>query len=317
MTLSPAPFFDDVAGGAIAGVAHWATCDDGVRIRVGHWVPNSDVRGTILMFPGRTEYIEKYNDTAQIFAARGYAMLAIDWRGQGLADRLLDDGRIGHVEHFPDYQRDVTAAVKAAEALNLPKPWHLIGHSMGGCIGLRAVIEDLPVTSCAFTGPMWGIFMSRLVRPVGILAAYWGTALGMGNRLMPSTKTDGYVATQAFEGNALTNDAATYKMMQEQLAAHPELSLGGPSTRWMREALAEMNHLATLPSPDLPCLTFLGTEEKITDKKRIHDRMAVWPRGTLDIVQGAEHEILMESPHMRDHAIEQLDQHFTAAAASA
>lgn len=317
MTLSPAPFFDDVAGGTPAGVAHWTTSSDGVRIRVGHWLPAGDVRGTVLMFPGRTEYLEKYHDTAQSFAALGYAMLAVDWRGQGLADRLLDDARIGHVQNYPDYQLDVTAAVEAAEALNLPKPWHLVGHSMGGCIGLRAAIEGLPVATCAFTGPMWGIFMSRAVRPLGRLAAYWGTALGMGGRLMPSTKADSYVTTQDFKDNLLTTDPAMYQMMQDQLVAHPELALGGPSARWMRESLEETAHLATLPSPDLPCLTFLGTEEKIVDTQRIHDRMAIWPKGQLDIVPGGEHEVLMETPEIRAHVFDQLDRHFSAASLNA
>lgn len=313
MTLSPAPFYKDVAGGAPAGAAHWITSADGVRIRIGHWRPEGSARGTVLMFPGRTEYIEKYHDTAQTFAARGYAMLAVDWRGQGLADRLLDDTRIGHVGNFPDYQLDVLAAIQTATELDLPKPWHMIGHSMGGCIGLRAVIEGLPIATCAFTGPMWGIFMSRAVRPIGKLAAYWGTALGMGNRLMPSTTADSYVATQEFKGNLLTTDPEMYKMMQDQLNAHPELALGGPSARWMRESLEETAHLTTQPSPDMPCLTFLGTEEKIVDTQRIHDRMAIWPKGELDIVQGGEHEVLMETPAMRARVFDKLDQHFSKA----
>ena len=37
------------------------------------------------------------------------------------------------------------------------RPLHLLAHSMGGCIGLRAVIEGMPVAACVFTGPMWGI----------------------------------------------------------------------------------------------------------------------------------------------------------------
>ena len=99
MDLTPAPFFEDVAGGPPGGAAWWLTTSDEKRIRVGLWPTNAEEpRGTVLLFPGRTEYIEKYGRTAQELAERGFATLAIDWRGQGLSDRMLDDPRIGHVD---------------------------------------------------------------------------------------------------------------------------------------------------------------------------------------------------------------------------
>ena len=135
MTGSPAPLYDDVAGGPPGGSALWLTCSDGVRIRVGFWRPEAAAHGTVLLFPGRTEYIEKYGPAAADLAERGFAMLAIDWRGQGVADRVTDDPQVGHVAHFPDYQRDVAAALETAVQLDLPRPFHLLAHSMGGCIG--------------------------------------------------------------------------------------------------------------------------------------------------------------------------------------
>jgi uncharacterized membrane protein YbhN (UPF0104 family) len=38
--------------------------------------------------------------------------LTIDWRGQGLADRMLPDRRIGHVGKFSDYQTDLAAVLR-------------------------------------------------------------------------------------------------------------------------------------------------------------------------------------------------------------
>lgn len=317
MALLPAPLFEDVAGGPPGGAAWWLDTADGLRIRIGCWRPAGAARGTVLMFPGRTEYIEKYGHTARDLAARGFATLAIDWRGQGLAARMLPDRRTGHVRNFPDYQMDIAAALGAAEDLDLPRPWHLLAHSMGGCIGLRAVIEGLPVQSCAFTGPMWGIAMSPALRPVAVLAAYGGSALGLGGHLMLSTKPESYVATQEYEGNTLTSDPDMYAMMQRQLAAHPDLGLGGPSLLWMREALRETAHLARLPSPDLPCVTFLGSREQIVDSGAIRDRMARWPRGRLEITEGAEHEVLMETPAIRAAVFDRMEALFSGAAAGA
>ncbi|MEO9862797.1 MAG: alpha/beta hydrolase, partial [Yoonia sp.] len=74
-----APFHDDVAYGPDGGAAHWVTTVDGLKIRVGHWTC-ADVKGTVLIFPGRTEYVEKYGDAAREFLEANYATVSIDWR---------------------------------------------------------------------------------------------------------------------------------------------------------------------------------------------------------------------------------------------
>ncbi len=313
MEMSSAPLFEDVAGAPAGGQAHWLTTSDGVRIRVAHWLPQGDAVGTVFMFPGRTEYIEKYGNAATEFVGRGFAFLAIDWRGQGLADRPLDDPRVGHVDTIPDYQMDAQAAFALATELDLPKPWHVIGHSMGGAIGLRAVLETDKFATCAFTGPMWGIFFTPLMKPLSRLTAYWGPRFGLGEKTPPTTSLESYVLSQPFEGNVLTRDPAMYQMMKDQLNAHPELTLGAPSTIWLREALDECAWLMEQTAPTIPCLTFLGTHEQIVDRKAIRARMANWPSGTLVEIPDGEHEVLMEAPEVRGPVFDQLAAHFMAA----
>jgi lysophospholipase len=309
MTLTPAPFFQEIAGGPPDGTAFWVETTDNLRLRIGYW-PLQGAKGTVLVLPGRTEYLEKYNGFAAEMASRGYAALAIDWRGQGLSDRLIDDVRVGHVEKFTDYQKDVAAALRVARHADLPRPWHMLGHSMGGAIGLRAVMEGLPVQTCAFSAPMFGIFMSPLVKPFGWALSQAAPVVGMGTRLPPSTRYEHYVLSVPFEGNILTRDPDMFALMQSQLTAHPELALGGPSLIWLREALFETRHLAGRASPDMSCITFLGAEEKIVDVTQVHARMAIWPRGTLDLIPDAEHEVLMEVEPVRRRIFDRLAQHF-------
>jgi len=287
------------------------TSDD-VRVRVGLWpAATEDVRGTVLLFPGRTEYIEKYGDSARELASRGFATLAIDWRGQGLADRLLDEPKIGHVHQFTDYQKDIAAMLRAARALDLPRPYNLLAHSMGGTIGLRAVMEGLAVQACAFSGPMWGIYIPPIMRPVSWVITHFGPRLGYGARLTPNTSLDYYVLSQKFDGNVLTHDPDMYQMMQDQLTPHMELGLGGPSVIWLRESLNECETLAARASPDVPCITFLGTDEAIVDCQAVHDRMQDWQRGTLDVIEAAHHEVLMETPDIRTHVFDRLEALFS------
>ncbi|MBT8410675.1 MAG: alpha/beta hydrolase [Octadecabacter sp.] len=296
MTTS-APYFADIAGNP-TGVCHWLTTQDGVRIRVGHW-PVDGANGTVLLFPGRTEYIEKYGRTAAEFANRGYACVAIDWRGQGLADRLLDNRAVGHVEFFSDYQHDVRAVLAHVKSLGLPEPLHLLGHSMGGCIGLRSLTEGLPVATAAFSAPMWGIKMSTALRPIAWGVSTISRPLGFSGAFAPGQQAETYILRAEAADNTLTSDPGNFELLQQQLYAHPDLALGGPSLHWLNESLREMRKLWQQASPNIPCITFLGSDEQIVDPDRVRDRMARWPNGTLVMLPNARHEVMMETQSIR------------------
>jgi lysophospholipase len=83
-------------------------------------------RGSVLILPGRTEYAEKYARVAAALEDMGLGSLVVDFRGQGLSDRLLDDARPGHIESFADYQHDLHAALGAMDELAMQKPLFLL-----------------------------------------------------------------------------------------------------------------------------------------------------------------------------------------------
>lgn len=296
--LLTAPLYDDIAMGPEGGAAYWLTASDGVRLRVAVW-KKPGAKGTVLLFPGRTEYAEKYGLAAKDFADRGYAMVAIDWRGQGLADRALPNRMTGHVGDFAEYQADVDAVMALVDQLDLPKPLYLVAHSMGGCIGLRALVRGLPVKAAVFSAPMWGIAMAAWMRPLAQVISQASGLFGQAHRFAPGTSDKTYVAEAGFGGNVLTTDALMWEYMRSQVAARPELALAGPSLAWLNAALAECNALSLAPAPDCPTLTCLGTAEKVVDSAPIHLRMSNWRGGKLDLYQGAEHEIMMETPTHR------------------
>lgn len=292
----------------------WLTTIDGVRLRAAVWAGRQQGAGTVLLLPGRTEPVEKYHRVATDLNDRGYAVVAIDWRGQGLSDRALPDRMLGHVEDFAEYQHDLDALVGLAKAEAAAGPWFMLAHSMGGAIGLAALMRGLPVQAAVFSAPMWGIAMTPLERPTAHLvsAAAWRT--GGRGWLTPSEHRDSYLLRHAFAGNELTGDRATWDWMRAQLLARPELALGGPSLGWLRAALRECRRLGRLPSPEIPCLTTLGTAEKIVDPRPIRRRMARWPGGRLDIYPGGAHEVMMEVPAMRDRFLAAAVAHFLASA---
>lgn len=296
--MEKAPFFKDVADGPDTGAAYWLTTADSVRIRAGVW-PKDDAKGTVFILSGRSECVEKYGRGAADLAQRGYATVAIDWRGQGLADRLLKNPAVGHVEQFEDYQLDLAAVLNMARDLELPKPWFMIGHSMGGGIGLRALYEGAPFEAAAFSAPMWGIGLTSQQKGMLKFLAPLLVLLRLDKTHAPGTSSDTYVMTQPFEGNTLTNDPDMYAYMRKQLTEHPEMGLAGPSTHWVREAIAETAYFNILDSPDVPIVCFIGLDETIINTDAVRDRMARWPNGKLIEIPNARHELPMERPEVR------------------
>lgn len=304
-----APFHAELACGPQDGAAHWLTTADDMRIRMGFWSRDAE-RGTVLIFPGRSEYVEKYCRLAADLAGLGFASVAIDWRGQGLAGRLHANRALGHVDSFADYQTDADAVLAEVRRLGLPEPYYLIGHSMGGCIGLRSLLNGLEVEAAAFTAPMWGILMAPALRPIAWTLSSVSRPFGFGHVFAPGQVPEPYVSRVTFEENHLTSDPEMFAWLRGHLEAEPDLGLGGPSLNWLNQALIEMRALRAMASPDVPCMTYLGSRENIVDPEAMRNRMARWPDGRLVELTGAMHEILVERPVFRAQVLSDLDAHF-------
>lgn len=294
--ILPAPFHAALADAPPGAICVWLQAG-AARIRVVSWKAGD--KGTVLLLPGRTECVEKYGRAAGDLIARGYSVITLDWRGQGLADRALPDRATGHVGDFSEYQQDLDAMLAEADRAGLPQPFYLMSHSMGGCIGLRALVRGLPVKAAVFSAPMWGIAMAAWLRPVASVMSALAAPLGLTTRYAPSTSAETYLLQVPFQGNVLTTDREMWDYMRRQVAEVPDLALGGPSVGWLKAALHECAALAALPAPKIPAICALGTAEKVVDVPPVHLRMAAWANGQLDLYPGSEHEIMMEGPATR------------------
>ena len=244
-----APFFADVADAPAGAEAFHITTADGVRLRAVAW--RGGTRGTAVIFPGRTEFAEKYGRVVAALDERGLSALVVDWRGQGLSDRHPRNPLLGHVQDFRDYQQDVAALLALEAALDLPGPRYLVAHSMGGCIGLRTLLERTEFCGAILSAPMWRLQMRAATRELTSKMTRLANLTGFGARLMPGTRP-GPTAHEGFAENALTSDEATFAWCVRQIAAHPELALGGPSMQWTYAALEEMARLHVAPLPRIP-----------------------------------------------------------------
>src|SRR6185295_18586729 len=129
----------------------------GARLRAAVFTPGGRARGTVVLSGGRSEPIEKYYEVIRDFMARGFVVLAHDWRGQGLSARELPDRLKGHARGYKSFLEDYRRLLDAYEA-RLPKPWIAVGHSMGGCLTLLALAHgEKRFAGAALSAPMLGL----------------------------------------------------------------------------------------------------------------------------------------------------------------
>ena len=310
--MTPAPFNTLPGDPLPMARAFWLRAEDGLRLRATHWAAGG-ASGSVLLFPGRTEYAEKYNRLALDLNTAGLDVLTIDWRGQGMSDRLLKDPRPGHIEHFADYQRDVVELLVAAEDRGLPRPWHLLAHSMGGGIGLAALHDGLPVNSAVFSAPMWGLslsnIMTRLARGMIAISRRTGRRHGIAPG---SGGLEPYLLKQGFSDNLLTGDGMAWGRVVAEAVAWPDLTIGGVTYHWLSEALDECQRLAGLQALPLPILVGLGSGERIVSTEAIRQRVASWPGAHLLELPDSRHEPMMERPAIRDAFLSAMIAHFRA-----
>jgi len=66
-------------------VCETVTTDDGLGLRFARWPANrSPVRGTVIILPGRTEFIEKYFETVSDLRRRGFGVAVLDARAKAV-----------------------------------------------------------------------------------------------------------------------------------------------------------------------------------------------------------------------------------------
>ena len=249
-------------------------------------------RGTAIVCPGRTEFIEKYFEVARELQSRGFAVLIIDWPGQGLSERLLDDPQKGHVDRFETFMGALRNGLDAMT--ELPRPYVSLAHSMGGAIALAAIAQGLVrVEAAAFCAPMWGL-------PLGRVQRYFIWAMRVMGRSDDFAQKPG--PPERFEENVVTNDRAHWQMNRDLTDAAPELSLGPVTWGWLGASLDIFNRISkpeVLRAIDIPVFVASAAQEKLVDN-RAHAHVAGHlPKAEHITVEDAMHEILMEKPDKR------------------
>jgi lysophospholipase len=274
---------------------------DGVRLRTARWMPKMTPRGTVALLGGRAEFIEKYFETIGDLLDRGFCVSALDWRGQGGSERQLKNRDKHHIDDFSLYERDLSSFVNEVVTPYCPKPYYALAHSMGAAILLMIAHSGrLPFERAVLTSPM--VAIANIKRPRLIRGAIEAIDfVGLGGVFVPGGRGKP-IGLQPFSGNPLTSDPVRFTRMKSSLQADPTLGVGWPTIGWMHAAFRLMlqfeNPLYPREIPT-PILVVAAGADRVTDLRaceRFSERLR---SGRLVVIEGAEHELLIERDKYR------------------
>jgi lysophospholipase len=272
-----------------------------VALRYARWAARGEARGTVCVFTGRSEAIEKYFETIGDLLARGFAVAAMDWRGQGHSQRLLADPIPGHVERYADYGLDLEAFMQGVVQPNCPPPHIGLAHSMGGAALLQA----------AHAGRRWFermVLVAPLIdlphaRSAGLLRRLVRAAryAGFGQVEVPGSNVDRSRA-KGFPGNPLTTDPNRYARNAALIAQDPMLAVGSPTFAWLDatfEAIMDFRAADYASRITRSVLVVTAGGDTIVSTPAIAAFAERLPHGVYREIAGARHEVLQERDEHR------------------
>jgi lysophospholipase len=287
-----------VPEGAVTGMLK---TPDGIALRFARWPPPPGRKGTVCIFPGRTEFIEKYFEVIRELHTRGFAVALLDWRGQGLSGRQLRDSRKGHVSNFANYDIDLETFMMEIVLPDCPPPLFALGHSMGAAILLRAAARGRRwFDRLVLTAPMVKLNNIRMLEIAPPLVRAMRMA-GFGASYVPGGSTVS-PATMPFVYNPVTSDPVRHARTAAVLEAAPALMISGPTVAWVDAAFRVMAELSDPRFPAKlrqPLLMVASGRDPIVSTAAIEALGSRLRVGSHIIVPGAKHEILQEQDTYR------------------
>ena len=277
--------------------------EPGVEIRYAVWQAEAvKPRGTMFLVPGRAEFIEKFYDSIEAYLTRGFSVVAMDWRGQGLSSRFQGDRQKDLVTDFGVLADDLYFLICDVIGSSLPGPGFITANSMGGAPTMK-LLHDRPglLAGAVFWVPMLGINYRPIPRflaesiPAWLCKMGYDDALGMGEKP--------YRPGQWGWRKTLTHDDQRFEDHDFFVGREPGLVVGGVTNGWV---VAAQNIFRTLHAPgvpesiETPILMVQAAKDKLVDNAAHEGFARRLPNVGLVRIEGAFHELHKESDIYRD-----------------
>ncbi len=267
-------------------------------------------RGSLLFLAGRGDFMEKYAETMQHWADRGWMVDSFDWRGQGGSGRFVPDPWIGHVDDFACWFTDLEDYCAHWRG-RTSAPHVIVAHSMGGHILLRALAEGRVTADAAvLIAPMLGIGGLGLPHVLGARIAALACALGHSGRAMWRPRGSSRKVEELVR-HVLTHSVERYAGEARVRREQPELVMGPPSWGWLSAAFRSigiMRRPGYLERVTTPVMILATTGDRLVSTPAIARMARRLPHVRLHHYgRHVAHEILREVDDVRDDALARID----------
>jgi lysophospholipase len=270
--------------------------EKGIFLRSGYWKSfGTHSKGTLCLLGGRTEFIEKYDETIERLNQLGLNVFSFDWRGQGLSTRLLENRRKGYVNNYDDYAGDLSFFVDNMFTKNTSRPYILMGHSMGGHIAVRFLHDhDDIFDNAILMSPMIDIRtfpvpkkVLQILTRIFVKAGYDQVYIAGNDRLMESK----------FRDNPLTSDIVRFEKSRKIAIDNPEIAVGGVTFGWLNasfDSIDLLNQPGYVENIRTRILLFSAEKDRVVCNKAQRRLCQRLPNCRLIKISDSRHEILQE-----------------------
>ena len=239
------------------------------------WIPVEDCTAILLIAHGLAEHSGRYEHFAAFFVARGYAVFALDHIGHGKSD-----GDRCHIGRFSEYTDGISLLLDRAREECPGIPVVLVGHSMGGLIATRFLIEhQADFDGCILSG--------AAVKPAVELSPIQRFMMRFFSRVLPKLRV------LQLDASEVSRDPAVV----ESYRRDPLVFTGKVTARLAEQLFSTMTWIEDrLGAIELPMLILHGSADGLTSpegSKMLHQKISSRHK-KLTIYEGLYHEIYNE-----------------------
>ena len=277
------------------------TTPDDVTLRCATAKPPTGARGTVVILPGRGDYIERHYETIDGLLTRRFAVVIFDWRGQGLSQRLLANRLKGHVRNFAHYERDLATVMQRLVLAEFPLPHIALAISMGGHVLLKASWRHAWFARAMLISPFIDFPPHPHERWLKLLVQL-GPYLGLSRLFFPGLPKR-LLRASDFEHNALTSGRARFLREVRFLQQYPDVGVAmAPTIGWMHAALKsvrQLRRMAATGEPHWPMLALAAAHDRLVNPQAL--RRLAQAVGSVEAIflHQTRHDLTMERDEIR------------------
>ncbi len=292
--------------------------EEGVSIHYATYKSNPSAERCLLVFPGRSEPLEKYAEVVYDLdhgsLSGKFKYFLMDHRGQGHSERMIKKGADasfkGYVDHFENYALDVKTFIDTVVFSEHCRDINVLAHSLGAGILVDFMQKYPEVVDRAFlSSPMLKIQTAPYKYSVARSIVLASMLVGRGKKFAIGQIP--YSGQRDFEKNTFTTSRERYEMTMDLFDTFPEARLGGVTNRWLNEVMSGTFHIRSrYDELRIPLRVAHAGIESYSERSEMIKLCEKAPYCNRLYLESSKHEVLMDRDVNRSLVISEIEKFF-------